>query len=178
MQAGDVDRMRECLDEKNVADLLLADPGGLTTALHLCCKTRNVPAVKLLLEAGADPDFLQHNPDLSMRFSALCSTNDAEIARLLLAGGADVQGGGASVTPLYLACEGGRSPVVEMLLLAGALVDEGSGEGWTTEDGWSPLFTACQYVRYPGLPNRQDEYVSCVRLLLRFGAAIDAALKD
>jgi ankyrin repeat protein len=181
--SGDVAGMRDAIAEGMLVDEwdapIFNSPStgrARMTALHLYCELRNTAAVQMLLDARAGPDTLTFGAadghkyaDDQSALGVAAGHGDSDILQLLLAAGADVQGGGASTTPLYLACESGNATIVTMLLEAGAAVDVSSGENWKTEDGWSPLFAACQ-----GFSTSDDaDFLGCVRQLVRSGAAIE-----
>lgn len=125
---GDTDRLAGELDAG--APLTSgADVDLLTLAAH----GGSVPAVRLLLERGADPD--------SGALHAAATAGRAEVVTVLLAAGASVDRRDPDTgrTPLHAAVAAGPDPgagaaaVVRELLAAGADVNA------TTSDGASPL---------------------------------------
>lgn len=97
VNAGDIPKLKELLRDK--PDLNATDPDG-ANALHRACLENRVEAVKLLLEAGADPnrrvqlrdfehtgEFPNHN--FNSRDFPLILTTNVQIVRLLLSAGAD-----------------------------------------------------------------------------------------
>lgn len=91
------------------------------TALQLAAYFARPEAVRLLIEAGADPNAVAENPMRIRPLHAAVAAGDAEVVRLLLEAGAnpDVQQRGGW-TPLHSAVMHGRGDLVELLLGAGA----------------------------------------------------------
>lgn len=84
---GDVERVVRCL--RDLPDLDARGPTG-DTALSLACQFGHVGVVDALLEAGAEPDLTFSGECFTPLMVAGWSQNGAEIARLLLAKGADL----------------------------------------------------------------------------------------
>lgn len=115
-------------DVTSLDELLAADPdlpqrraGDGFTALHLAAFFRAERAAARLLEAGADPDAVADNGTRVHPLNSAVAAQATDIARLLIAAGADVdarQEGG--ITPLQAAAHAGNAELVELLLQAGA----------------------------------------------------------
>jgi len=169
------------------------------TALHFAAAAGNVGMVRMLLAAGAHVN-KQPSPALPTahdRFSPLAlaaGNEDPACARLLLAAGADVDGG-LGEHPLFQAVRHGRLRTLRMLLAAGAntmVVSKGMGE--------TPLQAAVDYEqlavlqffldagfdvneRSPPMPQGDGMspletaiycgHRNCLQPLLRAGATID-----
>jgi ankyrin repeat protein len=126
---GDTDRLAGELDAGAPLTPGAADVDLLTLAAH----GGSVPAVRLLLERGADPD--------SGALHAAATAGRAEVVTVLLAAGASVDRRDPETgrTPLHAAVAAepdpgaGATAVVRELLAAGADVNA------TTNDGASPL---------------------------------------
>lgn len=108
------------------ADLDHEDSDGWT-ALHWAARQRHAAAVQLLLEAGADIDKV--NPDMETEgYTALHLVAEAgypEIASLLIKMGADINKvDNDGYTPLMVAAAVERLGVMEILLNAGADIDQ------------------------------------------------------
>ncbi|OAA59296.1 Ankyrin repeat-containing domain protein [Cordyceps fumosorosea ARSEF 2679] len=93
--------------------------GDNITSMHAACIMGHVEIVKLLLQAGADPEN-QHDPD-SNPIIAACINGHSELVQLLLAAGADLGvTNSAKQTPLHVASLHGFTEVVYLLLEGGA----------------------------------------------------------
>jgi uncharacterized protein len=90
--------------------------------LHLAAAFADAATVKLLLEAGADPQQVAATPMRNQALHAvLALAKDPEIIRLLIARGADANAvQTAGYRPLHEAAAAGRLDLVQMLLDAGA----------------------------------------------------------
>jgi ankyrin repeat protein len=142
-------------DVKKVADIVTAliaakadvnktNLGG-HHPLNTACEHKNPGAVKLLIDAGADPDAASRGGGGTALGLACQGKDDEEaqaIVSALLAGKADVnksnvtvQSGGSGGTALHAACYRENPKIVELLLAAGARV---ANEGY----GKDPLYAA------------------------------------
>lgn len=118
-----------------------------------------VEAVRVLLDAGADPNVPGAEGRTALGVAALLGRQD--VVRLLLDRGADPNAAGAKgQTALHAAAEGGHVEIAEALLAKGARVNAADADGRT------PLHVASW---------RHDDMVKC---LLRKGAHADARTKD
>jgi hypothetical protein len=114
--------------------------------------------VRLLLEAGADPNFTTPQGETSLHQAA--DTDSEDIVRLLLDYGASANAQqGEGETPLHYAAYKGSASCARLLLERGADPDTPN-----STLGWTPLHYACDY-----------DNLELVRLLLAHGAN-DAAL--
>ena len=103
--------------------------GGWRTPLHVAADWpgyfRNAPAaVSLLLEGAADPNDTTggDHPETPLHWTA--STDDADVAAVLVDGGAELETGGGSIgTPLDNAIGYGCWNVARLLVGRGARVD-------------------------------------------------------
>jgi len=87
--------------------------------LHGVASVGNVRAVKVLLEAGADPNTRDNNGNSPLHRAA--SSGSGETVKVLLEAGADPNAhGNDKSSPLHLAMSGGSGVVVKLLLEAGA----------------------------------------------------------
>jgi hypothetical protein len=105
------------------------------TALHLAAFFGRTENVRLLLEQGADPRAVAHNPSRVQPLHSAAAASAFEIARLLVAAGADaraVQEGGW--TPLHAAAANGHEPLARLLLEAGADAHAQLDDGRTPVD--------------------------------------------
>jgi ankyrin repeat protein len=152
------------------------------TPLIAAAGVGNTAAAKLLLERGANANAAANGPGQSQKtvtpLMGAAHNGDVELTRLLLARKVDVNVKSpdndgiapksnlpvtfGSFTALHLATAASSSPVVKMLLDAGALIDEPDVNGAT------PLIWAVATDR----PNLQ-----IVQLLLNKGANVTAASK-
>jgi DnaJ-class molecular chaperone len=120
----------------------------LGTVLIRCAELNHVDCAKLLLRAGADPNFVPAGKPFSPLIAA-CSHKHEGMVALLLSSGADpnvhapqVTDDGAafagSVAPLYAAALQSNANVLAHLLKAGCAID------WASRlDGRTPLHNAC-----------------------------------
>jgi ankyrin repeat protein len=94
----------------------------------------------------------------------VCSLDNSEVCRLLLAAGATVQvKDSRGETPLHTACSEGCVEICRLLLDAGALVD---AEG---NDGKTPLHIVCRDIMTTVC---EESYLEICRLLLDAGANV------
>jgi ankyrin repeat protein len=116
--------------EERVEELLESDPGLARsfsgdgfTALHLAAFFGHAEALRLLLDAGADPNAVGTSEQIGpvQPLHSAAATGRLECARLLLERGADVnarQGGG--FTALHAAAASSDGELARLLLAAGA----------------------------------------------------------
>eukprot|EP00753_Platysulcus_tardus_P006480 PLAT14240.1.p1 GENE.PLAT14240.1~~PLAT14240.1.p1 ORF type:complete len:362 (-),score=72.37 PLAT14240.1:43-1089(-) len=123
----------------------------------LAIAARRSPArvITALLSAGADVDLRDPHGNTALH-DAVCFDSRLTVVKALLAGGAGVNLPGAFGCPLYLAAERGRADTVEVLLAAGADVDQ------CDADGRSALFAAAR-----------KKQPAVMRVLLAAGADAD-----
>jgi ankyrin repeat protein len=130
------------------------------TPLHLAIQKGNVAMVDLLIKAGADVSETYNG--VTLLYIACQKEGCVKIVELLTAAEADpnqVEEG--KIPPLYIVCQNGGVEKANLLIKAGARVDE-------AYDGVTPLFIAVQ--------NGDTEMVA---LLIKEGADIDKArVKD
>lgn len=116
---GHIDRLRHRLDEDPGAARAFAADGF--TALHLAAFFGKADATRVLLEAGASALDYGTNDFANQPLHAAAAGRHAEVCRLLLAAGADVnatQHGGYA--PLHEVAASGDVELVELFLSAGA----------------------------------------------------------
>jgi uncharacterized protein len=121
---GDVERLRELLGgdaeaAKERANSRSADGWPL---LHLAAAFADEATSRMLLDAGADVRQVSQTPMRNQALHAvLALSKDAEMTRLLIERGADVNAAQtAGYRPLHQAAVTGREDLVRMLLDAGA----------------------------------------------------------
>ena len=129
---ADTERLRTLLAEG--VDVRAPSADGFT-ALHLAAFFAGPASVRLLLEAGADPDAVAANPMRVRPLHSAAAARDAVSVEALLAAGATVdaeqQGG---FTPLMAATHNGDAASVRALVAAGADADRPSEAGRTARD--------------------------------------------
>jgi len=130
------------------------------TALVDAAERKDFPAVRILLDKGADVNVVQVDGMTALHWAAYWDAT--ETARLLIGAGANVQAMNRyEVTPLSLACENGNANVVEMLL------DAGADPKTTLPGGETVLMTSSRTGR-----------IAPVRALLARGDSVNAVNKD
>lgn len=134
----DLDSVQQLLEQDpNTADALASDH---YPALHFAACTRQVSVVKLMLDAGANPDIRNHSTEYrgwleGTPLHAAIGSESWEIARLLIAAGADVNAKSeGDYTPLHLAVRLDRLETARLLLKNGADVDAKDADGRTPLD--------------------------------------------
>lgn len=134
-------------DARALWDFVHADPEAVTartadgfTALHLAAYFGHASLVRVLLEAGADPDAVTTGGARLRPIHSAVAGRDATAVRYLLEAGADVsvrQAGG--ITPLMAAAQHGDEAIVRLLLDHGADPRAPDDQGWTALDRADPL---------------------------------------
>lgn len=126
-------------------------------------------AVEILLDAGAEVDLADSDGRTALSVAALCTPGGGgrgygEVVSLLLERRADpAHRDRDGMTPLLLAAYEGHEEALELLLEAGADVDETAGSQLSTVAGVTPLLAAAS-MGHAGTVNR----------VLFWGAAVDA----
>jgi ankyrin repeat protein len=132
---------------------------GLGKRLYSAVERADVPAARLLLAMGADPN-TPGGPEMATPLLVAVRRGDVGMARALLTRRADPdRTGRMNVTPLFAAAQLGSLELVRALLDAGADPDS---RGWY---GRTPLGVVCAR-RHPN-----PDHLEMARLLLKRGAA-------
>jgi ankyrin repeat protein len=160
--AADVARWTRAIQKNAVSDIraLLTDQPDLDqpasdgkTALMAAAAAGDAALLEKLLQAGADPQRLNHKLASALVYAAWGGS--PAVVRLLLAHQIDIdQRATNGWTALTMAAAKGHDQVVRMLILKGATVDVRDVHGWT------PLMRA--------VDRRRDE---AVRVLVEAGGA-------
>jgi hypothetical protein len=138
IHAGDLETVRGLLgnDPALATARIVGRGGGTATALHMVTDWpgyfRNGPQMAaLLIDAGADPNALRTSrgtepgPGSETPLHYAASSDDAEVAEALIAGGADIEVPDGSIgTPLDNAVGYGCWNVARLLVARGARVDK------------------------------------------------------
>lgn len=106
---------------------------NVTLEFHEACKTGDIKKVKFLLskKEKIDVNILDEQDTLTH----VVFMGDADIVKILLSLGVNVNEKGIGFTLLHVACEEGNLPIVELLLENGADIDAISkGANWTPLD--------------------------------------------
>ena len=121
----------------------------LTAAIHAQPANRTA-IVRLLLQAGADPNVVGNLPDDGPPATPLifaAGQGDTELVELLLASGADPDlAGWNGMTALIEAARMGQVEILKLLLRSGAQVDQTDGLGHTAL-AWAALTGRPESVR-------------------------------
>jgi uncharacterized protein len=130
IRAGDVDTVRRLVSsDVELASMPLGGSYGTRTPLHVVTDWPGYFAggpqiAQLLLAAGADPNARDPEPGSETPLHWAASSDDADVARVLIDGGADVNMPGGSIgTPLDNAIGYGCWNVARLLVERGAQVE-------------------------------------------------------
>lgn len=109
------------------------------TPLFIACLNENVQIVRILLENGADPNFVINFDNSSILDLLLDTTYNHELYRLILHAGAD---------PNYIANENEHMPIVRAIwkgdpIIVKMLIRAGANVNNIDTDGNTPLMIAC-----------------------------------
>jgi len=128
MQAAfDADDFRETVGiafELGTPNALIRIKDGTRVGLlHVMVWQDSAPGVKLMLDSGADPDVLSSIGETPLHHAVVLDA--LEIAKILLAGGADINArrGGTNETPLIMALLGKKRAFARYLIDQGADLD-------------------------------------------------------
>jgi len=134
------------------------DENGYTPLHYACGNSRNVKAVRLLIESGADVNAIAENGYTPL--SKTCENGELKMAEMLIDAGADVNYcNDWGETFLRVATYNGHSEIVRLLLKKG--IDVNAKDKW----GRTPLHWAC---------NENKPNAEIAGILLDHGAGIDA----
>jgi ankyrin repeat protein len=128
---GDVDRLTRLLSENpDLAKARFERRGGTRTALHVAADwpgyfPNGPEIVKLLIEAGADPNAATTPAPAETPLHWAASSDDVDVAAALINGGADLETPGGSIgTPLDNAVGYSCWNVARLLVTRGARVEK------------------------------------------------------
>ncbi|VUC29558.1 unnamed protein product [Clonostachys rosea] len=133
------------------------DFGETLEGMHLAAYFGLDAILKELLVIGNDPDVMNIHSKTPLWFAAM--NGKADTMKVLLAAGADVEGGSGVTTTLYEACRVGSLQTVKLLLAAGADIESTAG----TWQSYTPLQVAADEGR-----------LDVVEILLAAGADVNA----
>ncbi|NP_899192.1 transient receptor potential cation channel, subfamily N, member 1 [Danio rerio] len=193
-EAGNVGIVRELLSSQSEPQIRAAKTANGDTALHICCRRRDVEMAKILVEFGANPDsqndegqtplhIAAHEGDENMlKFLYLCKAN-ANISDKM------------DRSPLHIAAERGHTNVVEILTekfrsCVLARTKDGNTLLHIASQCGHPT-TALSFLRKGvplHMPNKSGAvclhaaakrgHTAVVKALLQKGAHVDAAARD
>lgn len=135
---GDLQTIRACLDA-GIDPNSIHRAGG-NSALHNATYSDRAPAVKLLLDRGADPNLRLNYRSLvddheERGVVALMYALSVDAAKSLIDAGADVNlQDEAGITPLMRAAHRGKAEIVQLLLDAGADASQQTKRGQAAID--------------------------------------------
>lgn len=131
IHSGDVDAVRRLVaDSPELATRPLGGRFKSRTALHVVCDwpgyfPNGPEIVRLLMAAGADPDYRDSRPRSETPLHWAASSDDVDVAEALIDGGADIEVPDGSIgTPLDNAIGYGCWHVARLLVARGARVDK------------------------------------------------------
>ncbi len=126
IHSGDIDAVQRIVAA--APELARDPPGGpfkTRTALHVVCDWPGPQLVRLLIAAGADPDYRDSAPGSETALHWAASSDDVDVAAALIDGGADIEIAGGSIgTPLDNAIGYGCWHVARLLVARGARVEK------------------------------------------------------
>jgi len=161
VKSGNIEKLKAAL--ARVTDPNVTDSED-NTALNCVCFWDRTEAVRLLLDAGADPN-VKNRDGYAALHSALDhkSKTAGDIVKLLIEHGADVnqradiQDDERGYTPLHYAC--GKSKNAKAVCL---LIEAGADVNATADNGFTPLNSACE-----------DGDVEIIVMLIEAGADVN-----
>jgi len=104
--------------------------------LYLACENNDYDLVKRLLEKNISPN--RHTTEGRLPFLLCCYSGYTALVKILLEYGAEPDLEGLEGLALYLACKMGHEEIVNLLMAAGATIDQ------SDRDGETALFAAVQ----------------------------------
>jgi ankyrin repeat protein/WD40 repeat protein len=137
---------------------------GGKTPLAVAVDGQHLPAVQLLLKAGANPN-IDYGSDENILREAAAKGCSAEIVGALLDAGARVTSNKDGWTALHYACRAGSPKMVEALLKAGAAIDAKNKFGDT------PLHRAAGDET---TQEARESKAECARILCERGAPLES----
>jgi ankyrin repeat protein len=135
---GDTSQISELLAGGNPIDEVDSDTGW--TALHAAARRVQLPAMELLLRAGADINRMNSSGQTPLGLAARDS--DWRAVEFLVSSGADVNRGDDGEFPLSAAASVGNTEAMHHLILGGA------DPNHVDSDGWSVLMYATEGDRF------------------------------
>uniref|UniRef100_A0A672PPK8 Ankyrin-1-like n=1 Tax=Sinocyclocheilus grahami TaxID=75366 RepID=A0A672PPK8_SINGR len=155
-------------DTRTAAVLLQNDPNPDVlskvctgfTPLHIAAHYENLNVAQLLLNRGADVNFMPKNGITPLHIAS--RRGNVIMVRLLLDRGAKIDAKTKDeLTPLHCAARNGHVRIIEILL------DQGTPIQAKTKNGLSPIHMAAQ-----------GDHLDCIRQLLQYNAEIDDITLD
>ncbi|MCG8626494.1 MAG: ankyrin repeat domain-containing protein, partial [Proteobacteria bacterium] len=169
----------------------IQDKNG-NTALMMAARAKDVECLQLLINKGANLNTKDNDNFHALMIAQCCENNNACISLLIRAGSSLNLVNTYNETPLNYAIDSDNEVIFEHLIKFGADVNQETGDActplWCVINSYEQIQSPESYItallrnganpnlgRYPPLTlAAQSSYISCMQILLKGGASIDA----